>query len=201
MLLSIVSLIIIVILIVIINVYTRIRINRRREDDRLRLQIAVAESLNFTVDEELVKPGLDPSVIASLPTFSYKVAAGDSQPIGCSVCLEPVVEDSTVKELPNCKHLFHVECIDLWLRGGTNCPNCRAAVEVVVGGGEAQLSTPPTEQEVVGGGGGHVEKGGVSGSSGLDSFRRTFAVEDRSAMDERNSGGDEFACGEDLERQ
>ncbi|CAN1283839.1 RING-H2 finger protein ATL40 [Linum perenne] len=192
---------------VFLHFYTKLRLRRqlRRRDEnlqRLRWQIA-AESGNFS--DPPPKLGLEAAVIASLPTFSYKIGE-DREPIECSVCLGSVVEGSTVRELPNCKHLFHVECIDLWLGGSANCPNCRAAVEAAAGGGGGQPSAPPMDQEVVGGGGGgQVEKGGVSGSSSrLDSFRRIFAVGERSARHGRNGGGDEVGGGgggEDLERQ
>jgi E3 ubiquitin-protein ligase ATL41 len=30
-----------------------------------------------------------------------------------------------VRRLPLCKHLYHVECIDMWLASHTTCPPCR----------------------------------------------------------------------------
>lgn len=33
-----------------------------------------------------------------------------------------------VKILPKCKHAFHRECIDTWLKAHVNCPICRTTV-------------------------------------------------------------------------
>lgn len=46
----------------------------------------------------------------------------------CSVCLSEFEADETLRLLPNCKHAFHVSCIDTWLRSHTNCPLCRAGI-------------------------------------------------------------------------
>lgn len=32
------------------------------------------------------------------------------------------------RDLPKCHHVFHVECIDMWLSSHSNCPICRASL-------------------------------------------------------------------------
>nr|BAD19789.1 hypothetical protein [Oryza sativa Japonica Group]BAD19963.1 hypothetical protein [Oryza sativa Japonica Group] len=49
--------------------------------------------------------------------------AGNGEP--CSMCLEELHAGEMVREMPSCKHLFHVECIDMWLHSHRTCPMCR----------------------------------------------------------------------------
>eukprot|EP00830_Metopus_es_P001112 TRINITY_DN10975_c0_g1_i1.p1 TRINITY_DN10975_c0_g1~~TRINITY_DN10975_c0_g1_i1.p1 ORF type:complete len:267 (-),score=13.59 TRINITY_DN10975_c0_g1_i1:69-869(-) len=42
----------------------------------------------------------------------------------CSICLQTL---QTAKELP-CKHLYHPQCLEVWLQNQEVCPVCRAAV-------------------------------------------------------------------------
>ncbi|XP_050214680.1 RING-H2 finger protein ATL51-like [Mercurialis annua] len=44
----------------------------------------------------------------------------------CSVCLCEFNEGEQIRLLPECLHLFHVTCIDIWLNSHSNCPLCRA---------------------------------------------------------------------------
>jgi Ring finger domain len=75
--------------------------------------------------------GLNSSAIASLPVCTH--AAARERELGvlieCAVCLGTVEEDELVKVLPNCRHLFHVGCIDTWLRLHSACPICRGSIE------------------------------------------------------------------------
>ncbi|KAF7083284.1 hypothetical protein CFC21_087093 [Triticum aestivum] len=76
--------------------------------------------------------GLGKATIDSLPTFAYASCGADADAdleCGsaqlCSVCLEDLEDGEMVRELPSCKHIFHVECIDMWLHSHTTCPICR----------------------------------------------------------------------------
>ncbi|KAK9671664.1 hypothetical protein RND81_12G046400 [Saponaria officinalis] len=44
----------------------------------------------------------------------------------CSICLSGFVDGEELRQLKNCKHLFHKVCIDKWLSTHFNCPVCRA---------------------------------------------------------------------------
>ena len=48
----------------------------------------------------------------------------------CIICQE-VLESSGAKYSLMCAHVFHTECIELWLRRNPVCPICRAEVTVV----------------------------------------------------------------------
>lgn len=48
----------------------------------------------------------------------------------CAVCLNKLIVQDEVRELRNCCHVFHRECIDRWVdhdhQNQTTCPLCRA---------------------------------------------------------------------------
>ncbi|KAK4423178.1 Brassinosteroid-responsive RING protein 1 [Sesamum alatum] len=45
----------------------------------------------------------------------------------CSICLECVEGSDEIRELINCRHLFHRACLDTWIdQGEVNCPLCRS---------------------------------------------------------------------------
>ncbi|CAN8258019.1 unnamed protein product [Cochlearia groenlandica] len=48
----------------------------------------------------------------------------------CAICLEDMSESEKkpICELPNCKHLFHEECLVTWLGRHNSCPLCRQAI-------------------------------------------------------------------------
>ncbi|KAJ4809734.1 RING-H2 finger protein ATL32 [Rhynchospora pubera] len=92
-----------------------------------------------------VDTGLDNSAIEALPTFEYQrennnVGSdfGDASSecssctsnrwAQCAICLSVLKIGDMVKQLPVCKHFFHIECIDKWLRLHSTCPMCRSTV-------------------------------------------------------------------------
>ena len=45
----------------------------------------------------------------------------------CDVCFNRIGESQEVRELGNCCHVFHKECIDIWMdQGQGTCPLCRS---------------------------------------------------------------------------
>ncbi|XP_022748991.1 RING-H2 finger protein ATL16-like [Durio zibethinus] len=77
--------------------------------------------------------GLDESVIRSIPIFQFK-KGGNSRDFGersfceCAVCLNEFQEDEKLRIIPNCSHVFHIDCIDVWLHNNANCPLCRTSI-------------------------------------------------------------------------
>lgn len=45
----------------------------------------------------------------------------------CTICLECIDGNHEIRELCNCRHLFHRECLDTWIdEGQVSCPLCRS---------------------------------------------------------------------------
>ncbi|CAN8244227.1 unnamed protein product [Cochlearia groenlandica] len=59
----------------------------------------------------------------------------------CAVCLGDLEDGDDIRELVNCRHVFHVECIDRWLDyeccdgeeddNHRTCPLCRAPLLII----------------------------------------------------------------------
>lgn len=72
--------------------------------------------------------GIDPTIILSLPVFSFSSLQGLKDGLECAVCLCRFEAPHSLRLLPACKHAFHVECVDAWLRSHSTCPLCRHKV-------------------------------------------------------------------------
>lgn len=60
------------------------------------------------------------------------LTAYDDEERICVVCRDMVELDHEVRELPNCCHVFHADCLDGWTdQGRFTCPLCRAKLEVI----------------------------------------------------------------------
>ncbi|XP_038888539.1 RING-H2 finger protein ATL29-like [Benincasa hispida] len=84
--------------------------------------------LHPSSDSPAPPPGLDPLLINSFPTFPYsgiKEFRSDKFGLECAICLLEFDDDSFLRLLTNCYHVFHQECIDLWLESHKTCPVCR----------------------------------------------------------------------------
>lgn len=45
----------------------------------------------------------------------------------CSICLDKYIKNDKVSDL-NCGHIFHKDCIKIWLSKNNTCPQCREII-------------------------------------------------------------------------
>ncbi|XP_058100675.1 E3 ubiquitin-protein ligase ATL41-like [Magnolia sinica] len=199
------SLLIVVGLVILLHLYVR-RVARRQARRRFLIGHLATAAQRGT--PEPPKTGLDPSVIDTLPIFTYK----RSDPLNdtgaeCSVCLSALEEEEIARILPNCKHMFHLQCIDMWLHSHSTCPICRTDAEPQAQEATAPMvfvaSAPPLDRtmsmasEGPSDAVGQSSKGGESGSR-LSSFRRIIT---REKSDRRMQSCGQADAVEDIERQ
>ncbi|KAG0457555.1 hypothetical protein HPP92_022712 [Vanilla planifolia] len=118
---------------IVLAILYRLGLNPSFEDDLAPWEI---EELLFSGEHTLpmvtttsMKHGL--SVVECLSYVNGRVpkkcSDDDNGPLVCVVCLQLLEARDQVRELKNCKHVFHVACIDQWIDvGQDNCPLCRA---------------------------------------------------------------------------
>lgn len=81
-----------------------------------------------------VEAGIDEATLTTYPKLLYsqaKAAARDKEDAVnescCSICLADYKDADVLRLLPDCKHLFHLKCVDPWLRLHPTCPVCRTS--------------------------------------------------------------------------
>ncbi|XP_054820129.1 putative RING-H2 finger protein ATL71 [Prosopis cineraria] len=79
--------------------------------------------------------GLDDSTLNSFPKLSYSEMKQNKNHYSsnniedpsnsCSICLADYKDEDTLRLLPDCGHLYHLRCVDPWLKLHDSCPVCR----------------------------------------------------------------------------
>ncbi|KAF3581204.1 hypothetical protein DY000_02031987, partial [Brassica cretica] len=100
--------------------------------------VAADDDLESAVSSNVAVGGLDQPIINSYPKFPYTkdicvAPSGDESQGGkgeggdttCSICLCEYMEEEMLRMMPECKHYFHVSCLDPWLKLNGSCPVCR----------------------------------------------------------------------------
>ncbi|GMJ15104.1 Arabidopsis Toxicos en Levadura 29 [Hibiscus trionum] len=76
--------------------------------------------------------GLDPELREAFPTFYYstvKEFRREKYGLECAICLGEFNDDDMLRLLTICCHVFHKECVDLWLESHKTCPFCRGELD------------------------------------------------------------------------
>lgn len=68
--------------------------------------------------------------LAMLPCAAHQVGVCCRAYEGpsCAVCLGNYESGEMIRQLPDCHHHFHQDCIDQWLATHTTCPMCRRSL-------------------------------------------------------------------------
>ncbi|KAK1311466.1 E3 ubiquitin-protein ligase [Acorus calamus] len=92
--------------------------------------------LGYNMNLASANRGATDDQLSQLPSWRFKVADdaseefltnGDSE---CCICLANYRDSEEVRQLP-CSHLFHLGCVDQWLRIISCCPLCKKEIQNV----------------------------------------------------------------------
>ncbi|KAI4344677.1 hypothetical protein L6164_011876 [Bauhinia variegata] len=118
------------------------RMIKDRRDSSLETSTDLSSSW---VSSQMIK---DSTLI--LTTFGEFVERVPETDDTCAVCLNQLKMEDEVRELTNCYHVFHRECIDRWLdhdhdNHSPTCPLCRAPLMAPCASTESSSCLPPPQ--------------------------------------------------------
>ncbi|KAG4961582.1 hypothetical protein JHK82_038263 [Glycine max] len=86
---------------------------------------------NENGDDQDANSAIDEGGILAAGTEKERMISGEDAV--CCICLAKYADDDELRELP-CSHVFHVECVDKWLKINATCPLCKNEVGTSNGG-------------------------------------------------------------------
>ena len=96
-------------------------------------QLSMEELRTRRRNDRHTNPGTPEDIISQIALVDYhpnlkEGFLAEGQEPTCTICLDDYVEGDKLRRFPQCKHMFHQECADLWLHTSHTCPNCRASL-------------------------------------------------------------------------
>ncbi|KAH8518909.1 hypothetical protein H0E87_000676 [Populus deltoides] len=102
----------------------------------------ISTVLGYNMNMGSAERGASDDQISSLPSWRYKAADTNSEfrnnadcnstiaseDLECCICLAKYKDKEEVRKLP-CSHMFHLKCVDQWLRIISCCPLCKQGLE------------------------------------------------------------------------
>jgi Ring finger domain len=129
--------VIIVILYILLAYFCRPKHGARDPSDYLLPIAATSVAWSQTSSMRRETAELNATIDLAIPALLYSRKIGDESSSGssprqviCSVCLSLLLEGEQVRQLPECKHIFHADCIATWLPLHMSCPICRSEVDI-----------------------------------------------------------------------
>lgn len=86
-------------------------------------QDVLNESYNDTIDE-IYRKNNDICIDSCKKIYDKK----DNNE-NCTICFETIEENAEIADL-ECKHLFHFDCINDWVKRKPECPNCKSSIKI-----------------------------------------------------------------------
>nr|GMC74462.1 E3 ubiquitin-protein ligase At1g63170-like [Ipomoea batatas] len=88
----------------------------------------VSSFLGYNMNMGSVERGASNEQLSSLPTWKYKQVCSnpdlENENPECCICLAQYCDKEEMRQLP-CSHVFHLKCVDQWLRIISCCPLCK----------------------------------------------------------------------------
>ncbi|KAM3320396.1 hypothetical protein P3S67_007596 [Capsicum chacoense] len=84
-----------------------------------------------------VDRGASDEQLSGLPSWKYKEIGNkedlrnsvlQNENSGCCICLDKYRDKEEIRQLP-CSHIFHLMCVDQWLRIISCCPLCKQELQ------------------------------------------------------------------------
>ncbi|KAI9080152.1 hypothetical protein K1719_037830 [Acacia pycnantha] len=136
-----------IIIVLLLIAFIILFIRRFADDSPASARHSSPASSNYHSPSSSCGGGLDPTTVQSLPAFRYN---SEEKHQDCAICLSEFEIGETVKIVPNCKHVFHRECIDTWLSSHVTCPICRGSnFFAVERQAEESAKAEPTGDQIV----------------------------------------------------
>ena len=54
----------------------------------------------------------------------------ENERLSCVICQDTVQDNSIVRKIKKCGHVFHMSCLDKWLENRITCPTCRTDIRI-----------------------------------------------------------------------
>ncbi|KEH38004.1 putative transcription factor C2H2 family [Medicago truncatula] len=89
----------------------------------LRHCSSTSYSYNCNLITDLFRRGFNRRVINKCPILVHSTG---KTTLECAICLNEFQHNDKIRLLPKCYHVFHRDCIDVWLLSHMNCPICRS---------------------------------------------------------------------------
>ena len=70
-------------------------------------------------------------LIRFLPIFFALFKESLTKEGDCSICLDTFNNDKKTIRTKECGHVFHLDCLNTWVKKNPSCPCCRSELKVI----------------------------------------------------------------------